>query len=97
MPMPTSVTAIITYCPGVSPIFARGVAVVEIDVGGLDRELAAVRHGVARVDRQVEHGAFELVRIDMGEPQAAGQHGLQPDALAERAAQQFGHAGRPAR
>ena len=36
---------------------------------------------------------FELVRVDEGAPQAAGQHGLDRDLLAERAAQQLRHAG----
>ena len=35
---------------------------VEKDVAGLERELAAVGHGVARIDRQIEHGRGELVR-----------------------------------
>ena len=62
-------------------------------VGGLDRQPAAVRHGVARIDREVEDRVFELAGIGMGAPQPAGQHGLDADRLAERAAQQLGHAG----
>ncbi|MBM3221259.1 MAG: hypothetical protein FJZ38_21730 [Candidatus Rokubacteria bacterium] len=43
---------------------------VELDVGRLDRELAAVRHRVARVHRQVEHDLRDLrrVRLDAAEP-----------------------------
>ena len=36
---------------------------------------------------------LELVGIDLRAPQAAGQHGLDGDLLAERAPQQVGHAG----
>ena len=69
------------------------VALVEMGVGGLDRELAAVRHGVARIDREVEHRDLQLVGIDMHAPQPARQHRLDRDLLAERAPQQVGHAG----
>ena len=48
MPTPVSVTAIMTYWPA-STGSASGVDIgfVEVAVGGLDRELAAIRHGVA--------------------------------------------------
>ena len=41
-----------------------GIGLVEIGVLGFDREPAAVRHRVARVDRQVEDRGLELVGID---------------------------------
>ena len=41
-----------------------GVVFVEIDVAGLERELAAVGHGVARVQGQIEDRGGELVGID---------------------------------
>ena len=50
MPEPVSVTAIITYWPAVDLGMGGGVAVVEMAVGGLDGQLAAVGHGVARID-----------------------------------------------
>ena len=40
-----------------------GVVVVQIDVRGLDRELAAVRHGVAGVDHEVHDHLLDLSRI----------------------------------
>ena len=71
----------------------RGIGLVEIGVGGLDGELAAVRHGVARIDGEIEDADLELVGIGQHPPQPAGQHGLDGDLLAQSAAQQFGHAG----
>ena len=41
---------------------------VEHDVGRLDPELAALGHGVARVENQIEHRVFELVWIAQGWP-----------------------------
>jgi len=49
------------------------VAFVEDDVAGLDRELAAVRHRVARIQRQIEHGRRELTGIDQRGPRILGQ------------------------
>ena len=49
-------------------------------------------HRIARVDGQVEDRGLELAGVGMDAPQAAGQHGLEPDGLAERAAQQVGDA-----
>ena len=44
------------------------------------------RHGVARVDAQVEQGILQLRRIDLGEPQPPGAHHFQLDRRADRAA-----------
>ena len=49
-------------------------------VGGLDRQLAAVGHGIARVDAEVENGVFELVGVDQRRPQAARADDLDLDA-----------------
>ena len=49
------------------------VALVEEDVAGLERELAAVGHGIARVDRQIEHGGGELIGIGQRRPRILGQ------------------------
>jgi hypothetical protein len=37
-----------------------GVVLVEISIAQLDRELAAISHGVARIQSEVEKGVFEL-------------------------------------
>src|SRR3979490_2603364 len=41
-----------------------GVILVEIDRTGFEDKLAAVRHGVAGVERKIEKGGRELVWID---------------------------------
>jgi hypothetical protein len=49
MPHPVSEMATITYCPtSTSGVFGRVVR-VECGIGGLQRQLAAGRHGVARI------------------------------------------------
>ena len=58
MPMPVSVTAISTYCPAVTSAWAARIGVVEMAVGRLDGQPAAVGHGVAAVDGEVERCAF---------------------------------------
>jgi hypothetical protein len=70
-----------------------GVGAVEMSVAGLDRQLAAVRHRVAGVDRQVEDRAFQLVRVALGLPEAAGGDHLELDMLADGPAKQLLHAG----
>src|SRR5690606_18441699 len=40
------------------------------EVGGGDREPAAIRHGIARIDGEVEERALELVGVDPYRPQA---------------------------
>ena len=70
-----------------------GVGAVEVGVAGLDGQLAAVGHGVAGVDGEVEDGVLQLVRIAACQPQAARQHELQLDPLAEG----FAEAGPPSR
>jgi len=62
----------------------EGVALVEDDVSGGDRQPASVRHRVARVDHEVEEDLSELPAVD--------EDGLQPgleltddlDVLADR-------------
>ena len=70
-----------------------GLRLVQHGVGGLDDELAAIRHGIARVDHEVEHRVLELVAVGVGLPQFVGQNGLEPDRLAEAAPQKLRHAG----
>ena len=41
------------------------------DVRGADRELAAARHGVAGIDREVHHHLLELVHVRLHEPEVA--------------------------
>ena len=80
--------------PGLERLGHRlGIGLVEIGVGGLDGHLAAFGHGVARVDGEVQDRRLELVLVGEGEPQPAGQHGLERDRLAQGAAQQFGRVG----
>ncbi len=45
----------------------------EDGVRGLDEQVSAVGHGVARVDDKVEQRALELVRVAQGRPQLARQ------------------------
>jgi hypothetical protein len=78
MPEPVSDTEISTYWPAGNQHVRR-----------LDRELAAFRHGVARVDREVEDGGLDLVGIGFGLPQARALHSLHGNTLSERPLQQF--------
>ena len=71
----------------------RGIAPVERRVRDLDRHRAAVRHGVARIDREVENGVLELAGIDLGVPRIVGDAELHGDTLAQRVPQQVGKIG----
>ena len=76
---------------GAEGAVGRGEYAVQMAVGGLDGELAAVGHGIARVDHQVEQGAFQLVGVGFGGPQLIGEAHLQGDAFVDAALQQFAH------
>ncbi len=68
MPLPVSDTLSSTYWPGDDIAELRDVVLVEIRVGGLDGEAAAVGHGVARVDGEVDDGVLELVGVGEDRP-----------------------------
>ncbi len=68
------------------------IILIEIGVGGLDRQPPAFRHGIARIDREIEERVFKLVGIDRGFPEAAAKNGFDGDGLADGPAQQFRHA-----
>ena len=69
MPVPVSVTQSETYGPG-GKLALPGGAFVQPFVGGLDGQLAAFRHGVARIDAKIEQRIFQLRRIHPHRPQA---------------------------
>ncbi len=50
----------------------RGVCLVEYNIGRLDDEFAAVRHGVAGVDRQVDHHLVHLRGVGFDMPKIVG-------------------------
>jgi len=62
------------------------------DVGGLDQQVAAVGHGVARVDDEVEQRALKLVRVAQRRPQALHKPGFNLDRRADGTAEQVFHA-----
>jgi hypothetical protein len=55
-PMPVSATAIATYWPALTGSGEAVDAFVEVAVRGLERHLAANRHGVAGVHGQIDNG-----------------------------------------
>ncbi|MNL06838.1 hypothetical protein D3C87_1274870 [compost metagenome] len=81
--------AVIAYRQG----HIRAIGQVGITVGkgriGADPYIAALGQRIAGVDHQVEHGAFELDRVDQGDRRFRGQFQFQGDALADGAHQQF--------
>ena len=61
--------------------------------GGFDRQPAAARHGVARVDRQVEQDLLHLGRVGVHDECAGGQVERQLDACADQPADHLDCAG----
>ena len=59
------------------------------DIGGADGQGAAIRHGVARVDGEIDDDLLELALIDLDEAEVAAMHDLELDVLADEAAQQM--------
>ncbi len=59
------------------------IAIVEMRVCHFQGQLAAIGHGIARIDGEVENGIFQLVRIGQGVPQAARDDGFDLDLFTE--------------
>ena len=66
---------------------------VEISVRRFDRELAAIRHRIAGIDRDIQDRALELLCVGTGLPQTTRGNRLDLDQFAERRMQQVRHAG----
>ena len=56
-----------------------------------DDEVAAVGHGVACIDDEIEDRVLELVLVAQGGPEVTGQLQFEPDAFAEGAPEQLLH------
>ena len=57
-------------------VLARGklrngadILLVDKHIGGFNGELAAIRHGVARVDSQIHQRRFEVIGVDLNPPE----------------------------
>ena len=61
-----------------------GIGRVERDIGRLDHQLAAIGHGVAGVDRQVDDRGFQLGLIDRARPDIAIELKFHDDLFAQR-------------
>ena len=53
------------------------------------RETTAVRHRVPRVDREIQDGGLELMRVGLAEPEILARMHVDADTLADRALQQL--------
>jgi hypothetical protein len=60
----------------------HGIRIVEEGVSGFDGQLAALRHGIARVDGYVEDRAFQLMRVGLRRPHCGSHYRLDLDLLA---------------
>ena len=63
-----------------------GIVLVEHDRAGFDDQLAAVRHGVAGVEGEIEDRGGQLIGIDDRRACLVFEHGFDLDMLAERRA-----------
>ena len=68
------------------------IGLVECRIADLDRQPAAVGHGVARVEHQVEQRRGQLPGIDAGQPQLPIEQEFTFDMFAEGSSQQLFHA-----
>ena len=66
-----------------------GVVRVERDVGGLDGQLSAVRHGVAGIDRQVHDDLLDLSGIGFDRADVRARNHDQIDVFADQRGSAF--------
>ena len=74
-------------------VVLAGTDLVHPPVGGLDGDAAAIRHGVARVDAEVQQGVLQLARVDQSWPDSRQAHHFQMDMRADRTADELLHVG----
>ncbi len=79
--------------PGVAVLLRIGL--VERCIADLDRQLAAVGHGVAGVECQIEQRRRQLPGIDAGQPQLLVEQEFALDMFAQGSPQQLFHAENP--
>jgi hypothetical protein len=63
------------------------IALIQLDGSGLDRQLAAPRHGVAGIQRQVHDHLFDVARVSQHAPQLRCKAGNQVHVFSQDAAQ----------
>ena len=90
MPVPVSSTSTSTYSPIGMPLYWNFALCVGADIGGAQRELAAVGHRVARIDHEIDDHLLELREIGLHRPEVALRHDVERDPLADQPAQQHG-------
>jgi hypothetical protein len=67
------------------PLFNRQALVGR--VAGRYLECAAVRHGVSRIDCDVEHSEIKLARVDHDRPKIAGEIDFDVDVATQRSSE----------
>ena len=74
---------------GIDPILARSLGRGDFDLPCRDGKPTTVRHGIARVDREVDDGALELIGVRQRRPYIRLQVHRHLEALAERPVQEI--------
>ncbi len=85
MPCPLSSISIITKSPGGHRRLAELLRLVGADVAGPHDDPAALRHGVAGVDHEVDDDLLQLVEVGLDQPQVAAVAHVDLDLLADQA------------
>jgi hypothetical protein len=71
----------------------RRIGVVEIGIGGFDRQMAAARHRGLGIQGKVEQDALDLMRVGEGRPKPRCENRLDADILSKGAAKDLKHIG----
>ncbi len=73
--------------PGLESRACLSESVAELDIGGLDRQLPALQHGIAGIDREVHQDLLQLADVGEHGIDVGALEDLQPDVLADQSAQ----------
>ena len=72
--------------PGHGPEVRLRVGLIEVDIGGFDRQRAALRHRIAGIHREIHDHLLELIGIGADVPEIGREHGNERNVLTNEAA-----------
>jgi ribosomal protein S9 len=85
IPAPVSVIASITCGPRLErQPFVPQTLVIQFHIGGFDGDMTACRHGIARVEHEIDDYLLDLIRIGLDETKSCSKERIGVDVIANQ-------------